>query len=285
MAVRGPQGSPAVFHFSAALPCTFSTSTNLATPAPRDPKHLILAGAGLFEGKWRSIRNDIESLLEKFFPNAADRPRELHASEARKGRGPYSRLSKDDRDRLLGDACAILSNLRDKEITLFGIVIDKAWWFSRNPGKTGDELYLDAFEDLVSRFDYYLRRRHQEGQPAKGLIIADPKHQSFCGALKSALRRFHADGTQWARLQNVIETVLFLESHESPGVQLADLTSYALWRAAEASDLSLATKIRYCFDRESFDSSFNPGKWHGVRFQGPSASPVRANMTSLWPTG
>ncbi len=243
--------------------------------------HLILAGAALFEGKWRWVRNDIEALLAKF-PTASDRPRGLHASEVRKGRGPYSKLTQDQRDQLLNEACAILRNLGVKEITLFGIVIDKPWWFDRNPGKTGDELYLEAFEDLVSRFDYYLRRRHEEGQPAKGLIIADPRHQSFCRALKSALQHFHAAGTQWAKLQNVIETVLFLESHESPVVQLADLTSYSLWRAAEASDLTLATKIRYRVDREAFDSSFNPGKWHGVRFRGPSVSTVRDNLNSLW---
>lgn len=162
-------------------------------------------------------------------------------------------------------------------------MIDKAWWLSRNPSKSGDDLYLAAFEDLVSRFDQYLRRRHHEGQPAKGLIIADPRHESFCHALKRALQQFHATGTQWAKLQNVIETVLFLESHESPGVQLADLTSYALWRAAEASDLTLATKLRYCFDREPFDSTFNRGKWHGVRYRGPGVSTVRTKLASLWP--
>lgn len=246
-------------------------------------RHLILAGAALFEGKWRSVRGDIDALLMKYFPNVSDRPRELHASEVRKGRGPYSKLTPAQRDALRDEACAILCNLGHKEVTLFGIVIDKAWWLARNPAKSGDDLYLAAFEDLVSRFDQYLKRRHHEGQPAKGLIIADPRHESFCQALKKALQQFHSEGTQWAKLHNVIETVLFLESHESPGVQLADLTSYALWRAAEADDLTIASKLKYCFDRESHESTYSPGKWHGVRYYGPGQSTARTNLASLWP--
>lgn len=245
-------------------------------------KHLILAGAALFEGKWRWIRSDLEKLLEKYFPSAADRPRELHAAEVRKGRVEYSKLTPGQRHTLLEEACKILTDLNDKEITLFAIIVDKAWWFGRNPGKSGDDLYLAAFEDLVSRFDYYLKRRHKEKQPAKGLIIADPRHEAFCQALRRALLRFQASGTQWAKLENVIESVLFLESHESPGVQLADLTSYSVWRAAEAGDPRLAKLIKYCFDREGFNWG-KQGKWHGVRYHGPSGSPARGVLEGIWP--
>jgi hypothetical protein len=90
--------------------------------------------------------------------------------------------------------------------------------------------------------------------------------------------QFHVDGTQWARLENVIESVLFLESHESPGVQLADLTAYSLWRAVDADDPTLAQKLKYCFDREPTGT-----KWHGVRYHGPAISRARATLRSIWP--
>ena len=40
-----------------------------------------------------------------------------------------------------------------------------------------------AFENLVSRFDLFLKRRFTEGRPTKGLIIADPRNTAFSSAL------------------------------------------------------------------------------------------------------
>jgi hypothetical protein len=213
---------------------------------------------------------------------ALDRPRELHAAEVRKARGAYGLLTQDQRADLLKEACGLLTSPKQNEVCLFSIVVDKKWWFVQNPGRTGDELYIEMFEDLVARFDYYLKRRHQEGQTSKGLIVADPRHEAFCRALKSALTRFHASGTRWASLENVIETVLFLESHESPGVQLADLASYAMWRLVETGDASLAHDLKYCFDREPITSPHNPGKWHGVRYHGPASTEVRKRINGVW---
>ena len=245
---------------------------------PQGSSHLVLAGAALFEGKWRWIKRDLEALLTRYFPATATRPRELHCAEARKGRGPYAQLTQGQRDALLADACALLDNLKEKELALFTVVTDKAWWYARNPGKTGDDLYLAAFEDLISRFDYYLKRRHHEGESAKGLIIADPRHQAFCAALRQAVLQFHLVGTQWARLENVIESVLFLPSHESPGVQLADLTAYAIWRAVQAGDVTLASRLKHCFDREP-----GGGKWHGLRYHGPATTPARTTLRGVRP--
>jgi hypothetical protein len=245
--------------------------------------HLILTGAALFEGKWRWIHSDLAKLLARFFPIEAERPRELHASEARKSRGEYSRLTQAQREELLRDACGLLTALRSHEVCLFTIVVDKAWWFARNPDSSGGDLYVEMFEDLVSRFDLFLKRQHHEGRTSKGLVVADPRHGAFCRALRRAVERFRSEGTRWADLENVIETVLFLESHESPGVQLADLASYAVWRLVETADPTLATELKYCFDRESVTSSSNPGKWHGVKYRGPHDGPGRSRVDGIWP--
>jgi hypothetical protein len=249
----------------------------------RGSGHLILTAAALFEGKWRHIRDDLERTLVQHFPDPEHRPRELHAAEARKGRGEYARLSDVQRREFLADAGHVLTALRANEVCLFSVIVEKDWWFAQNPGRTGDDLYIEMFEDLVSRFDFYLKRRHRQGHPSKGLIVADPRHEAFCRALRRAVTRFHLVGTRWATLENVIETVLFLQSHESPGIQLADLASYALWRLVAASDTALAAQLRYCFDREPHTSRDHPGKWHGVKFHGPRSSEARSRIESLWP--
>jgi hypothetical protein len=283
MAVRDPQGSPAVTSFYSItymylLYVDESGDTGLAGGS----KHLLLAGVALFEGKWRWLKDELEFLLTRYFPNAAERPVEIHTADVRKGRVQYSKLTQAQRLQFLADTCAIIHRLNERELTFFTVVYDKKWWWQRHPGATGDDLYQSAFEDLVSRFDYYLTRRLAEGEPSKGIIIADPRSAAFSSALRKSVIRFHSVGTRWAKLRHVTESVLFLGSHESPGLQLADFCSYSVWRLVEAADDSLARRLTHCFDREPIKSVIKPGHWHGVRYYGDDTA-VQARIRKLWP--
>lgn len=130
--------------------------------------------------------------------------------------------------------------------------------------------------NLSSRFDLFLRRRYAEGSPSKGIIIADPHKESLSDALKRNQRIYQRHGHRWDILHNLVETVFFLGSNESPGLQLADLAAYAVWRLVTANDSSIATLIAPLFDREPMTSRRNPGKWHGVKFLGNDPT-VRAH--------
>ena len=52
--------------------------------------------------------------------------------------------------------------LLSTELVMFSVIADKPDWFASNPGKSGDDLYAEMFEDLSSRFDLFLRRRYAE---------------------------------------------------------------------------------------------------------------------------
>jgi hypothetical protein len=250
-------------------------------PGAGGSPYLILGGAALFEGKWSPLESDLRALLDRYFPTPPQ-PTEIHLAELRKGKGPFRTLSSADRFRLLTDFCSVACGMLPTELVMFGVIADKAHWFTNNPGKTGDDLYADMFEDLSSRFDLFLRRRYSEGAPNKGVIIADPHKPSLCAALKANHGIYQRKGHKWDVLYNLIETVFFLESNESPGLQLADLAAYALWRLVAANDDSIATQIRRQFDREPLSSRINPGKWHGVKFLGADTN-VRARLQAVWP--
>jgi hypothetical protein len=161
------------------------------------------------------------------------------------------------------------------------VIADKAWWFANNPGKTGDDLYAELFEHLSSRFDLFLRRRHAEGSPSKGIIIADPHKPALSDAIKNNQKLFRQHGHRWGRLYNLIETVFFLPSEESPGLQIADLCSYSTWRLINSGDDSMIRQFHTAFDREPLSSRINPGKWHGVTFLGANPA-IKARINSVW---
>lgn len=108
------------------------------------------------------------------------------------------------------------------------------------------------------------------------------RHPSPPRALKQSYHAIRSNGNRWSRIKNLIETLLFLPSHESPRVQLADVASYAVWRAVEYADDSLARGCKDIFDREPLNSAINPGKWHGIKYIG-NDSAVIDRIRAIWP--
>lgn len=250
-------------------------------PGPAGSHFLILGASAIFEGKWLPLERDLRSLIDHYFP-APPKPSEIHLAELRKGKNEFRTLTKIQRNHLLNDFCALARNLLATEFVMFSVIADKHHWFANNVGKTGDDLYAEMFEDLSSRFDLFLRRRYSEGAPNKGVIIADPHKPSLSESLKTNQRIYQRRGHRWDVLYNLIETVFFLESDESPGLQFADLAAHALWRLVTANDNSIATLIQPLFDREPLGSRINPGKWHGIKYLGNDPA-MRARINALWP--
>lgn len=250
-------------------------------PGSAGSPFLILGAAAIFEGKWLPLEADLRALIDRYFP-APPKPTEIHLADLRKGTKEFRSLTPARRSDLVNDFCGMARSLLSTELVMFAVVADKRYWFANNPGKTGDDLYAAMFEDLSSRFDLFLRRRHAEGAPSKGVIIADPHKPSLSVALKTNHRIFQRRGHRWAELYNLIETVFFLESHESPGLQFADLAAYALWRLVSANDSRIAGLIQPLFDREPLGSRINAGKWHGVKYLG-NDSAMKARIAAVWP--
>lgn len=250
-------------------------------PGPHGSSHLVLTGAAIFEGKWRHLRQDLEQVIHRYWPQGA-RPTEIHLAELRSGKSAFRSLTKAQRTQLESDLCLLATNLLATELRAFTVIADKRSWFSKNPGKVGDDLYVEMFEQLSSRFDMFLRRRNAEGAPSKGIIIADPHKDQLSRALRSQYSAAQVHGNRWSAIYNLIETVFFLDSHESPGLQMSDLFSYAVWRVTTAGDVALAQQLFGCFDREPLNSAKNPGKWHGVKtLDLDQATMTRIN--GLWP--
>ena len=72
-----------------------------------------------------------------------------------------------------------------------------------------------------------------------------------------------------------------MPSHESPGVQLADIASYAVWRHVEMLGDSMALVCKDMFDREPLTGAINPGKWHGIKYIG-NDHVVMSRIYSVW---
>jgi hypothetical protein len=124
---------------------------------------------------------------------------------------------------------------------LFAECIDKTCWNAAKSHQTIDE---QAFEQVVARFEQYLRRINNRNTANNryGLLIHD-NNQTIAKKHTELMKSFHKVGTLWTKIDNIIETPLFVDSELTSMVQLADLSAYAIRRYLENREEKLFRMI------------------------------------------
>lgn len=143
----------------------------------------------------------------------------------------FIHLTRQDRSRLLEDALDLVG--AHSGIRLFAEAISKA-----HPAVTSGAIdpVCQAFEQVVSRFDAFLRQHHawklQKGPRARidnGLLVFDQDYNTEA-TFHSLFADFRDRGHSWGQLHHVIDVPLFASSQKLSGLQLADVCGYALRR-------------------------------------------------------
>src|SRR5262249_51881094 len=130
---------------------------------------------------------------------------------------------------------------------LFGEVIDKKHAYS-NPAHQFPP-FEHAFHELVQRYENFLRFRGRAiNDDLYGMIVQD-NNETMAKRLTKMMRDFHAQGTRWMSIKCIIETPLFVDSHLTSMVQMADLCGYAIRRYIENDERDLFERIYPRFDR------------------------------------
>jgi len=141
----------------------------------------------------------------------------------------YVHLTHKQRMRLLCDLADEIGLWSDAR--LFGEAVDKT------AVAPGTDVFEKSFEQLISRFHTFLSKRETErinrgGSTSSksvenyGLLIED-NNETVAKNITALMRRFHVQGTLWAKVERIIETPLFVDSSLTSMVQMADLCAYA----------------------------------------------------------
>jgi Protein of unknown function (DUF3800) len=127
---------------------------------------------------------------------------------------------------------------------LFGECVDKTY-FDPQRGKTVNE---QSFEQVVSRFEQYLKAIGEADPDCYGLIIHD-NNETVALKHTTMMRRFHQIGTMWTGIEKIIETPLFVDSQLTSMVQIADVCAYAVRRYLENGESEIFDKVFTRADR------------------------------------
>jgi hypothetical protein len=205
-----------------------------------DPKqeYFVLAGISVFERRCWWISNELDQIAARFDP-ANPQSVELHGSPMLQGRGGWKLHKRELREQAMIDALAVAASNHDHKI--FAAVVKKSVISPRDP-------VVYAFEQLTSRFDQLLGRKHKYGDTQRGIILFDKCVHEH--SLQNLARDFREVGHTWGVLRNLSEVPVFLDSRASRLIQLADLIAYAVFRRWEMKDHRFYNVIRDSFDKD-----------------------------------
>ena len=157
---------------------------------------------------------------------------------------PYIHLTEEERTTLLLELAQCVGNWGYAR--LFAECIDKIDYDISKIGRTVDE---QAFENVVSRFEKYLRNIESGPKDRQyGLVIHD-NNPTVAKRHTQLMMRFRDRGTFFTEIDNIIETPLFVDSQLTRMVQIADLCAYALRRYLENDESQLFDEIFKRADR------------------------------------
>ncbi len=225
------------------------------SPGNASEEYFVLGGLCVYEAQVDWFSRELDKLAVPY--GSVPEDVEFHASEVFSRRNkPWKSLSQDD---ARGAIKSVLRTVAGSygSTHLFACAIHKKSF----PGKDPVEL---AFEDLCQRFDFFLGRMRQQGDPQRGLLVLDRSTRET--PLQRLSREFRKYGTRWGSLNNIADTPFFVDSRASRLVQVADHVAYAVFRRYNAADTQYFDLISSRFDEAN-------GVLHGLVHNHAQATP------------
>lgn len=157
---------------------------------------------------------------------------ELHGNEIWNGTGRWRSLGPAELIAVYEDAIAVLNGL---DIGVSYASIHKERLHTRYEGDADGNAYLLALQFLLEKIDKLRGNK---------ILIADEQKEHQLRAVKMVadLQDWGGGEVPGTKLRTVIDSMHFVSSHTSPGVQLADLVAYALQRRWNNSDFHADAK-------------------------------------------
>ncbi len=198
---------------------------------------------------------------------AATRPYEVLAEAKKNYRKtePYIHLTRDERFQALRELADLAGSWQDSRIFFEGAA-KAAYRTGRTPAI--DE---ESFTQVVSRFQHFLRNRgFALTARIMGMLVHD-NNETVATRFTNLMRDFHARGTTYTLIPDIVETPLFVDSRLTSMVQIADLCAYAVRRFLENGETDLFDRVYQRTDRSG-------GVVVGGRHFTGGASPCRCRI-------
>ena len=152
---------------------------------------------------------------------------EFHGYEIWSGRGSWSEKPPPE---LIAAYEAAIGLLGDLDLSVAYSSIDKARLHARYDGAADANAYLLALQFLLEKIDVLGNQNR--------IVVADEAKEQQLRAIKmvAEMQQWGAGEVPGRTLTTVIDSLHFVQSDASPGVQMADLVAYVIQRSRRMSE-------------------------------------------------
>ena len=194
-------------------------------------KFLVLTGCVIHENEKFAIDAKFREIKKKYYQNPDVEIKSNFLRYANPDLKENSPIKLNDREKYNELEADITKFLQSVPVNLFSVVIHKEGYWRQYPSQNP---YNIAYIFLIERFHKFLEKNN-----AHGISIIDPREgqveKSFMNdeldSVHDKLRWY--DSGFWQKCPNVVEKVLFSDSHKTVGIQLADLFCYPIFHIFE----------------------------------------------------
>lgn len=208
-----------------------------------DQTNFVLGAVAVFEGQIFKLSGQLDDIQSRYFPHY-QMPLAFHATDIHGARGQFRALLRKEREALMSELYATI------DVAGFPSLVAFAAAMHVSKAQSEDQVLHDTFQDLIQRFNTFLKRQHKLGHTHKGLVIIDQAHQKN---YRQLLASFQKEGTEFGYIGNIIDIPYFAGSHDTRMIQLADLCAYAVFRNYEHTDPKYFNAMLERFDKRNPD--------------------------------
>ncbi|MFC1600649.1 DUF3800 domain-containing protein [Patescibacteria group bacterium] len=192
---------------------------------------LVLTGCIIHESKLQEIEENFRKIKEKYYQSAEVEIKSNFLRYANPDLEECSPLKLNSRNKYDDLEAEMTKFLTEIPVDLYSVAISKESYWNQYPAQNP---YHIAYVFLLERFQKYL-----ESKRKLGVCIIDPREgqveKHFIGNELSELHnkmRWY-EGKIWSKCPNVVEKLLFSQSDQTVGIQLADLYCYPTFHVLE----------------------------------------------------
>jgi hypothetical protein len=185
-------------------------------------RYLTLLAVVVDESAVKSLETRLEALTMRHL-GWVPADFEWHGYELWNGSGRWGSKSHAHRLAAFED---VIGTLPELSISVVHATIDKVALASKYGGSYDGDAYLLALQFLLEKLDRW------RGNEVRRILIADEAKQHQLRAVKMVrdLQRWSVGVVPGRQLKSIIDSIHFVDSKSSPGVQLADMTAFVLQR-------------------------------------------------------
>jgi hypothetical protein len=205
-------------------------------PGKKRDRYFVIGGLAIPDGVWHKVRDLVHGMKVRRKLSGELKWR-YFAERNIDDLNPMREMKQQERNEIRTELYDIICGIKSVRSMACVACIEAAYQMASCAN--ADDLYHYAYKPISERFQYHLQDLSRSvGRSETGIIVADHRGQipdaRFRGAHERLLKRTQNDYT--SNYPHLVESLFFLPSEISIGIQLADMVAGAVWRKFEKGD-------------------------------------------------